>query len=181
MKMKIKGIIINPNNKTITESSVTVNLQSLYKIIGCKRIEAFCSPSLNAKDCFLYVDAAGLLKDNFYFKVDDTHIAGTAILFGGNKSGIDESAKMSIDEVRRIVSWQGFQKVDSQRCTSQLVQPNVDSKEVHFSIQFVSLIAGIEIEDLEKMIADGKVIAKQNGNTWHLSGTEFEKLLYPES
>lgn len=83
---KIKGILIDSTNRTITEVEFVPKLESYYRLIGCDLI-----------DCVQYdehhdvvVDDEGLLKEpTNFFKIDsyDGLLAGNGIIVGVDEDG----------------------------------------------------------------------------------------------
>ena len=59
----MRGILINPFDKTIKEVNILGNIEDIYLLTECKTFDVV---ALSDKDD-VYVDDEGLLKDNRYF------------------------------------------------------------------------------------------------------------------
>ncbi len=106
--MKIRGILINSDTGNITHVQLEHNsLQEMYKLIGCKYIEAARSPVLRGQDV-IYVDEEGLLHDpNLFFQIagNPQPLAGNGLILGTDRSGDCKDAETPLDVVKRSVSF----------------------------------------------------------------------------
>lgn len=107
----MKAILIDVNNKTITEVEVTSNhegsqLDSIYKHVGCDMVEV-----VNIGENDIYVDEEGLLKftpsTNFFmWKGYPQPLAGNGLIMGYDEStGNSIGVTLSVDEVKNNVSF----------------------------------------------------------------------------
>lgn len=106
-----KGILIDVNNKTITEVTVEKNsngthLDSLYKLIGCEMVQVV---SVGEND--IYVDEEGLLKltpSTNFFKWKDypQPLTGNGLILGYDDStGQNIDVTMTVEEVKQKVKF----------------------------------------------------------------------------
>lgn len=100
----MRGILIDPFAKTITETTVEKGLQPIYDAI---KADCFDVVGLPREDA-LYVDDEGLFKrgqDFFAIGGYRSPIAGRALILGTNDEGESVDAKCSLDWVRGRVRW----------------------------------------------------------------------------
>jgi hypothetical protein len=128
MEKSIKGILVDPFLKTVTEVTVTglkeewgMNyLDSLYRHLGCKTIEA---AYLNIEDESLYVDEEGMYPGRqmfFYLPKLSPYqpLAGRGIFVGLDETTGDSSdTKMKVEDILGQIEWldrvQALQKSQS--------------------------------------------------------------------
>lgn len=109
MKKKIRAILIDAKNKTVTEVEIAGELADYYRLIGCEMVEiAFRLPKLDV--CF--VDEEALLNDNpknffEYNGAGHQPYAGNGLIVGGTPAGNAASAKISLAEVKANVVFLG--------------------------------------------------------------------------
>lgn len=106
--MKIKGILINSDTGKIDYAQFEHDsLEEMYKLIGCKTIEAVRSPILKGQDV-IYVDEEGLLHEpSLFFKIAGfaQPIAGNGLIVGTDSQGNSVNAKTPLDIVVRSVQF----------------------------------------------------------------------------
>jgi len=100
MAKTVRAILIDAENKTVTEVNIEPTLSEYYRLIKCELIEG-CYPKGLAPNHFLYVDEEGLYRKKHYFKIDGFHtpLAGNALLLAGNEEGEDVDCTMSVAEI----------------------------------------------------------------------------------
>ena len=99
----MKAILINPFNQTITEVKYSGNFKEIYKLIDCGTFDCINIDDDNT----LFVDDAGLLKENRYFYWKDyTNLAGKALIIGVDyQTGEDCETSWSLQKVENMVEW----------------------------------------------------------------------------
>lgn len=102
-------IIINPNNRTVTEATLEPSTDShaadIHKIIG-GHLELACYIRIGANTDIMYVDAEGLFKANkFFVLLGHGHqaFAGIGVITGFDDQGETISAHADIDEIKNKV------------------------------------------------------------------------------
>ena len=102
----IRGILIDAENKTVTEVNIEPTLAEFYRLIKCELIEG-CYPRGLAKNHFLYVDEEGLYNQKHFFKIEgfEQPLAGNALLFCCDSEGETVSCTMSVEAIRERVSF----------------------------------------------------------------------------
>lgn len=111
-----KGILIDVNNKTITEvllekSSDGTQLESMYSVLGCEMVEVV---SLGEND--IYVDEEGLLKltpsTKFFMLKGHKPLVGNGLILGFDEStGENIDTTLTIEEVRQNVTFMTYREV----------------------------------------------------------------------
>lgn len=97
--MKIKGLLIDPINKKVTEVEFEHSLDEIYKLINC---DTFAVPFIFSNNDSLFVDDEGLLKDPEHFFMISEYgrpIAGMGLILGTDEEGESVSAKTKEIEV----------------------------------------------------------------------------------
>jgi hypothetical protein len=106
--MQIRAILINSDTGKIADVQIEQgSLQDLYRVIGCKTIEAVRTRVLQGRDV-LYVDEEGLLHEpTLFFKIDGyaQPLAGNGLVVGINAAGDDVSAKTPLDVIKKSVQF----------------------------------------------------------------------------
>lgn len=112
-----KGILIDVNNKTITEVTVEKSsdgsqLDSMYKLLGCEMVEVV---SLGEND--IYVDEEGLLKVTpsskfFMYEGYPQPLAGNGIILGfDDNTGDNTDTTLTVEEVKQKVKFLNYGQV----------------------------------------------------------------------
>ena len=103
----MKGILINPFDKTIKEVTITYNLEDIHILCNFS-IFNIVSPlwdtihQLNNK---MYVDDEGLFKPNQrYFKLHGNNYAGKALIVG-NDTGETTTTSFELQDMKDLVTW----------------------------------------------------------------------------
>ena len=111
-----KAILIDVNNKTITEVTVTKDgdseLKSMYGHIGCEMVEV-----VNVGENDIYVDEEGLLNllptTNFFmWKGYPQPLAGNGLILGYNdETGDSTDVTLTVEEVKNNVRFMTHREV----------------------------------------------------------------------
>jgi hypothetical protein len=115
MEKSIKGILVDPFLKTVTEVTVigtrdewgTNYLESFYKLLGCRTIEA---AALDVDDQSLYVDEEGMFAENqqfFYLPKLSPYqpLAGRGVFVGLDDEGDSADTKLTTEAIQAEVEW----------------------------------------------------------------------------
>ena len=102
----MKGILIDPFTKTVTEMEGDFALQDIDDALHCETITAV---RIGASDC-MFLDDEGLLKphDNqeyFYFGNSRQPFAGRALVLGTDDEGGSTSPKATVQAVRAATTF----------------------------------------------------------------------------
>jgi len=112
---KVRAIIINPNDRTITERLIEPSLKEFYTIIGCETVEANYSGTILANTRhFLYIDEEGSFKkDKKYFHILGAHspLTGIAVLLKYNGEGEEIDCTISVETLTPFVKFYTEQEV----------------------------------------------------------------------
>ena len=101
----MRTIIINPENRTITETDVDGSLKALQQIVG-GLIEPVCQGRDDNHHC--YINEEGLLDDpQYFFMFKDGHqpLAGNGIILSSTEDGDEAPCTLSLDWVKERVSF----------------------------------------------------------------------------
>lgn len=101
----MRTIIINPKDRTITETDVDDSLKALQQIVGGS-IEQVCQGLDDNHHC--YVNEEGLLDDpQYFFMFKDGHqpLAGAGIILSSTDDGDEAPCTLSLDWVKERVSF----------------------------------------------------------------------------
>jgi hypothetical protein len=110
-KQHIKGILIDPVNRTITETMIpcadgNVTLQGMYDALECEMVEAVRFPKTAHT---LWVDEEGLFKRGnpafSYQGVGQGMFVGRALVLGDTKGGNCTDSKLTVADVTAFVAW----------------------------------------------------------------------------
>jgi hypothetical protein len=118
----IKGILIDPKAKTITEveSSTGFDLQEIYALLGCSCITSF---GIRGDDVAL-CDDEGLLKGDEHMQLagcyrikgsTQSHLVGRTLVVGTGMEGETISPTSTIEEIQEMIQW-----VDTLPTTSEM-------------------------------------------------------------
>lgn len=118
----IKGILIDPRAKTVTEvTSLTgFDLEEIYALLGCSCITSF---GIRGDDVAL-CDDEGLLKGEHYMELagcytlkgaSQSHLVGRTLVVGTGNEGQTISPQSSVQEIQDLVVW-----VDNVPTTEQM-------------------------------------------------------------
>ena len=112
----MKGILINAEKETISVVEHDGDISSLYKLLGCRTIEAVYP--FKYQDV-IYIDEEGLLKDsNFSFTIgtDDNGfipLFGNGIVVGTDEEGNDIACQSKLEDIKRRVVFRGKVHIDN--------------------------------------------------------------------
>lgn len=112
-----KAILIDVNNKTVTEVTVTKDsegseLKSMYELIGCEMVEV-----VNIGENDIYVDEEGLLNllpsTNFFmWKGYPQPLAGNGLILGyDDNTGDSTDVTLTVEEVKNNVRFMTHREV----------------------------------------------------------------------
>ena len=103
----MRGIKINPTDRTVTEVDVkspNKSLKSLYELIGCELVELV---QLD-REVILVCDEEGKMKNItgafHFYGCPELVIAGNAIILGGNGNRF-KVLHENVENIRKIVEW----------------------------------------------------------------------------
>jgi hypothetical protein len=116
MEKSIKGILIDPFAKTVTEVQVvgkpdswgTNYLESFYTLLKCRTIEA---APLDIEDESLYVDEEGMFaagKQMFFYlpKLSPYQpLAGMGVFVGLDNEGDSKDTSIKIEDIQNQIEW----------------------------------------------------------------------------
>ncbi len=173
MKKTIKGIVIDPKNRTITHMDIPTSIYAYYEIIDCDAFDICTTPALSKKSSIIYVDDLGLLKDNYQFVIEGVRIAGKAMVVGGNPSGDDVDTTITVKELLALVKWDGFHKLKP----NNYQQVQIVLQTEYISILMVSAIVDTPVEKLEDMLVKGIIRGKMEKSEWFIHYKSLEKLI----
>ncbi len=108
----MRGILINPWTKEITEVDCGEGIQDMYRLLSNPlgpKVDIFCiGMNWPNGDC-LYVDDEGLLKPGMRMfdigRVDGQPLAGNGLILGSDAEGNSIDAKIMLTELQTIVGW----------------------------------------------------------------------------
>jgi hypothetical protein len=104
MEKKLKGILIDPVAKTLTEVIHNGNFRQIYKFIEC---DTFTVVQIDEINC-IYVDDEGLLNNPRYFfnyKGYDQPLAGRGLVLGVDREGPTIGTNLTIEELTPLISF----------------------------------------------------------------------------
>lgn len=118
----IKGILIDPKAKTITEveSTTGFELHEIYALLGCSCITSFAMHGDDTALC----DDEGLLKGEEHMQnvgcytlkgASQSHLVGRTLVVGTGNEGQTISPQSSVQEIQDLVVW-----VDNPPTTEQM-------------------------------------------------------------
>jgi len=100
----MKGILINPHEKTITEVEYSGNYKEIYSLIDCRTFDVAMAKENND----LYLDDEGLFKDNQkYFRMVElgANYAGKGLILAHDDAGESIATTLTLQEVEDMVQW----------------------------------------------------------------------------
>jgi hypothetical protein len=103
----MKAIRIDSNSGKVEQVETTGKLPDIYRLLGCKYIEAV-RPSILVGADILYVDEEGLLHgENLFFKIDGfpQPIAGNGLILGTDEEGDNNDCETSVGIVSQCVEF----------------------------------------------------------------------------
>lgn len=105
MAREIKGLLINPENKTITPVVLTDDYRDIYGLIDARTFDVV---RLDDGDG-IYLDDEGLLKDEpgpfFGLKGYGQPIAGKGLVLGSDDEGETQNVKITLEALTELVTW----------------------------------------------------------------------------
>lgn len=108
----MRGILINPWTKEITEVQVENDYREIYRFLSNPlgpKVETFCIGVQWKNGDTLYVDDEGYLKAGMrLFDIglaDDWKLAGNGLILGCDNQGESTDAKLLMTEVQCLVKW----------------------------------------------------------------------------
>lgn len=111
---KIRVLVINPNDRTITEQHIEPTLQAYYKIIGCELVEVSYSGVIAQTDHFIFVDEEGTFKkEKNYFHIKDgvNPLTGIGILMKNDGVGNSISCEWTVEQLKPYVKFYSQQEI----------------------------------------------------------------------
>lgn len=113
----MKGILINPESRTITEVEVKKGINAIYALIHADTFDCVYIDPHNT----VYVDDNGLLNDpEFFFKLQGypQPLAGRGLILGVDDEGGSRSATVTLDWAQHNVTFErlqveGFRQIDT--------------------------------------------------------------------
>jgi hypothetical protein len=101
----MRAILINPEDKTVTEVDHNGDFHQIYELIGS---DCFDIVRMTRQDC-LYVDDMGLLrhptKPFFRLTTYNQPLAGRGLILGENHAGNSTACNLTVDQVRAMVQF----------------------------------------------------------------------------
>lgn len=108
----MRAIIINAQERTVSEAEIERSLKSLQNIVG--GLINSVSPGLEGTDHHAYVNDEGLLNNpQHFFMLRDGHqpLAGNGVILGTTDDGNEAPATLSLDWVKERVTFMDLQAV----------------------------------------------------------------------
>lgn len=102
----MRGILIDPVEKTVTEIETAGDLDALYALLDCTTVERV---SLGAGQD-LWIDEEGLLKDEpgpfFAFEHnDDRPLCGRGVVLSHDGGGDTIGTKLALEAIENLIVW----------------------------------------------------------------------------
>tara|TARA_R110001606_G_C14974028_1_gene603541 strand:- start:167 stop:517 length:351 start_codon:yes stop_codon:yes gene_type:complete len=100
----MKGILINPLDKTIKEVVYTGDFREIYDLVDCRTFDCVMVDSEND----MYIDDEGLyVDDQKYFRMVElgANYAGKALVLGHDDEGETISTTLTLQMVKDVVQW----------------------------------------------------------------------------
>lgn len=110
----MRGILIDPFAKTITEVEVEKGIHAIYELIDAT---CFDVVGLNDAGDLVYVDDEGLYREDQAFFVwhgYETPLAGKGLILGCDCEGESRSPRIMVEEVRLRVSFPDLQYIGTE-------------------------------------------------------------------
>jgi len=108
----MRGILINPWLKEITEVDVSEDFRDIYRKLSNPlgpKVDCFCIGMNWRNGDTLYVDDEGLLKPGMRLfeigRIDGQPLAGNGLILGSDAEGNSVDAKILLTEVQTLVKW----------------------------------------------------------------------------
>lgn len=104
----MRGILINPWTKEITEVQVGSDYREIYRFLSNPlgpKVETFCVGVKWSNGDTLYVDDEGYLKAGMRLFDGGRVLAGNGLILGCDNEGESQDAKMLMTELQTIVKW----------------------------------------------------------------------------
>lgn len=120
MSKVLRGILINPSDRTIMDVEFKDGLKEIYRLVACSTIEAV---QVSERDT-MYIDEEGLYahppKPFFSFAGrEGAPICGNGLITGFDiRTGDNTSTRLTVDQVARVVVWREIE-LDDIRTTSK--------------------------------------------------------------
>jgi len=106
-KTIMKGLLINPTDKTITEVEIAQGLQPIYDALG-NNCTTFAVPIVYPNGDGMYVDDEGLFKQQnggFQFPNWSYPLLGNALILGSDEEGNSVDVKTTKEELLKDIEW----------------------------------------------------------------------------
>lgn len=112
----MRGILINPWTKEVTEVEVGEGIEPMYHLLTNplgNKVDTFCLGGiLENHDC-LYVDDNGLLHPgNKVFNIGGMPLVGNGLILGLDEEGDSIDAKSLLVEVQSLITWTELETAD---------------------------------------------------------------------
>lgn len=109
----MKGILIDPTTRTITECELQQKdlFQQFYELIGCDIVERFPlpyhqNPEARSMDDMWVNEMGWLVREPYPFNYGGMPFAGKVIILGSNRDGTkSKDTKLSLEQVKELVAW----------------------------------------------------------------------------
>lgn len=104
----MRAILINPEDRTVTEVNYSGNYEQIYELIGCSTFTVIYVGLGDDDTEALFIDDEGLLhepKPLFKWASYPQPLAGRGLILGENDEGDCVATKMTLDDVKAQVTW----------------------------------------------------------------------------
>lgn len=106
---RIRALLIDPANKSLTEGWLDKGLAGMYATLGCNTIDIVRLVEGPARSIDLVIDDEGKLKTGQHcFRIDDHLIAGRALMVDSDAGGETVGTSLPLAQLRRTVEWTIF-------------------------------------------------------------------------
>ena len=107
-----KGILIDVQNRTITEVEIGDGIQPIYELVKC---DTFTCVDITETET-VYVDDNGLLtltENSMFFELKGypQPLCGNGLILGVDEEGESVNTKLTIDEVKKLVKFKSIHEV----------------------------------------------------------------------
>ena len=108
----MRGILINPWTKEITEVQVGPDITDYYRLLSNPlgpKVDCLTIAEYFKNMDTMYVDDEGLLKSGMRLfdvgRADDSLLAGNGLILGSDRAGNSRDAKSSLVEIQCHIKW----------------------------------------------------------------------------